>query len=258
MREEKRYGVLVLGATFAAAGLAQALGSRCLVVDRRGQTGWEFLGALNFGTAYDRPLAGVAAQRLQEEWTQRGCFAADGRVDLLDCGASLCRRLEGADVLLNSAPAAVEKTPEGFAVTTHGTAGFRRWLADRVIDTRCPAAAVAGKSYHALLHAETPAALPQGLLMERWGGEGDFVLKCPVPVDASFPQARAALQAQLQQLPAAYRPVLTADTFACVPGEMPPQEDGVEYLISCGYANPLLAYDAGVRYGEEVLRHAAF
>lgn len=51
MQEEKRYEVLVLGATFAAAGLAQVPGSRCLVVDRCGQPGWEFLGALNFGTA---------------------------------------------------------------------------------------------------------------------------------------------------------------------------------------------------------------
>lgn len=50
MQEEKRYEVLVLGATFAAE-LAQVPGSRCLVVDRRGQPGWEFLGALNFGTA---------------------------------------------------------------------------------------------------------------------------------------------------------------------------------------------------------------
>lgn len=255
MQEEKRYEVLVLGATFAAAGLAQVLGSRCLVADRRAQPGWEFLSALNFGTEYDRPLAAAAAQQLQQEWAQRGCFAADGRINLLDCGASLCRRLEGAQVLLNSEIAAVEKTPEGFVVTTHGTAGFRRWAARRVIDTRCPATKIAQKSYHALLHAEVPAPLPKSLQLERWGDEGDFVLKCPVPADASFAQARAALQAQL---PAGYRPVLTADAFACVPDEIPPEEDGVEYLVSCGYANPLLAYDAGVRYGEEVLRHAAF
>lgn len=257
MQKEKRYEVLVLGATFAAAGLAQVLGSRCLVVDRRAQPGWEFLGALNFGAGYDRPLACTAAQQLQQEWAQRGCFAANGRINLLDCGASLCRRLEGAQVLLNSAIAAVEKAPEGFVVTTHGTAGFRRWTARRVIDTRCPAAKIVQKSYHALLHTETPELL-QNMQLERWGDEGDFVLKCPVPPEASFAQARAALQAQLRQLPAGYRPVLTAGAFACVPDETPPEEDGVEYLISCNYANPLLAYDAGVRYGEEVLRHAAF
>jgi hypothetical protein len=32
----------------------------------------------------------------------------------------------------------------------------------------------------------------------------------------------------------------------------------VERLVSCGFANPLLAFEAGVTCGEEVLRHAAF
>ena len=114
-------------------------------------------------------------------------------------------------------------------------------------------------SNHAIDRTGANTWAPQPVYqLERWGGEGDFVLKCPVPPEASFAQARAALQAQLRQLPAGYRPVLTADAFACVPDETPPEEDGVEYLISCSYANPLLAYDAGVRCGEEVLRYAAF
>jgi hypothetical protein len=72
-------------------------------------------------------------------------------------------------------------------------------------------------------------------------------------------QARAALAALLCRLPAGFRPVLTADAFACVPAAaVPKTRDGVEMLISCGYANPLLAFDAGVLCGEEVLRHAAF
>lgn len=261
MAEKKRYEVIVLGATFAAAGLAQALGERCLVTDRRGQPGWEFLNALHFGADYDRPLHTAAARELRREWEQRGCFAADGRIDLLDGGAALCRRLQenGAAVLLQSGTVAVEKTPSGFAVTTHGAAGYRTWLADRVIDTRCPAAGIARKSFHALLHADGPVLLPEDMITENWGGEGDFVLKCPVAADAAWPQARAALAALLRRLPEGCRPVLTADAFACVPAAgLPDGADGAKALISCGYANPLLAFDAGVRYGEEVLRHGAF
>ena len=37
MAEEKRYEAIVLGATLAGVGLAQALGDRCLVLDRCGQ-----------------------------------------------------------------------------------------------------------------------------------------------------------------------------------------------------------------------------
>lgn len=275
MAEEKRYKVLVLGATFAAAGLAQALGEHCLVADRCGQPGWEFTGALQFGTAYETPLRTAAAEALRQEWEQSGCFAAGGRINLLDGSAALCRRLQacGSTVLLQSETVAIEKIPAGFAVTTHGAAGYRTWLAERVIDTRCPAAGIAHKSFHALLHTDAAPAqaiaaqvqaiaapvLPPDILTENWGGEGDFVLKCPVAADASWPQARAALAALLRRLPAGFRPVLTADAFACVPAaDVPKTQDGVEMLISCGYANPLLAFDAGVLCGEEVLRHAAF
>ena len=115
------------------------------------------------------------------------------------------------------------------------------------------------KSFHALLHADGPVALPEDIQTENWGKEGDFVLKCPVPTGASWPQARAALQALLARLPDGCRPVLTADTFACVPAQtLWTDGDGVEHRVSCGYANPLLAFEAGVTHGEEVLRHAAF
>ena len=70
---------------------------------------------------------------------------------------------------------------------------------------------------------------------------------------------RAALQALLTRLPDGCRPVLTADAFACVPAQtLWTDRDGVEHRVSCGYANPLLAFEAGVTHGEEVLRHAAF
>ena len=261
MAEEKRYEAIVLGATLAGVGLAQALGDRCLVLDRCGQPGWEFFGALDFGTDYAAPLHTDAANGLRRTWAQDDCFAADGRIALTDGSAALCRCLQnsGAAVRLQSEIAAVEKTPEGFAVTTHGAAGFRTWRAKRVIDTRCPAAGVAQKSLHALLHADGPVRLPEDIRTERWGGEGDFVLCCPVAADASWPQARAALAALLSRLPQGCRPVLTAEAFVCVPAaELPAASDGVEQLVSRRYANPLLAFDAGVQYGEEVLRHAAF
>ena len=42
------YDVIVLGATFAAAGIAQQHKEKCLVIERRAQAGYEFFGALDF------------------------------------------------------------------------------------------------------------------------------------------------------------------------------------------------------------------
>ena len=218
MAEEKRYKVLVLGATFAAAGLAQALGEHCLVADRCGQPGWEFTGALQFGTAYETPLRTAAAEALRQEWEQSGCFAAGGRINLLDGSAALCRRLQacGSTVLLQSETVAIEKIPAGFAVTTHGAAGYRTWLAERVIDTRCPAAGIAHKSFHALLHTDA------------------------APAQAIAEQAQA-IAAQAQAI-AAQAQAIAAPVLSPSAGGFPPGADGGRL---CLRARRRCAKDAG-------------
>ena len=46
------YHKLILGATFAAAGLLTKSGGDCLVIEPKPSAGHEFLGALAFGTGY--------------------------------------------------------------------------------------------------------------------------------------------------------------------------------------------------------------
>lgn len=257
MKRENRYDVIVLGATFAAAGLAQVLGSRCLVLEAGPTAGTEFLGALHFGDDYAAPLQSDAAKELREEFEQRGAFS-DGRICLLDCAAPFYRRWQEKELLLNTAVAGIEKNAEGFAVLSHGTAGFRRWQAACIIDTRAARQDIVCKTFNALIAGrEGNAAPPQGISVQRWGYEGDWVLQCPVAADADPAAARAVLEAQLEQL-AQHRLLMIAEDFACtVSAAGPYLREGIVQLPSCAYRNPLLAFDAGVLYGEEVLRHAA-
>ena len=53
---KKEFDIIVLGATFAAVGLAQVLGDRCLIVEPGPQAGYEFFSALRPGTGYHKPL----------------------------------------------------------------------------------------------------------------------------------------------------------------------------------------------------------
>ena len=46
------YEIIVLGATFTAAGIAQKYKEKCLIMERSTLAGYEFLSALNFGTEY--------------------------------------------------------------------------------------------------------------------------------------------------------------------------------------------------------------
>jgi len=47
------YEVIVLGATFTAAGIAGKLGKNCLILESRPDAGYEFFGAFHFGTGYE-------------------------------------------------------------------------------------------------------------------------------------------------------------------------------------------------------------
>ncbi len=253
---EDRFDCIVLGATFAAAGLAAVLGPRCLILEEGPLAGYEFISALHFGDGYEAPLQSAAARELQTEFHQRGAFE-NGRICLLDCAGPLYRRLQDQKLLLNTAVAGVTKTEDGFSLLTHGVAGFRRWQARHIIDTRPQPQDITTKSLNALLTVPEDAAPPPELALQRWGHPGQLVLQCPVAADADEPQARAALNALLQQTP--YRLALTAECFThTVAAAGPFRRDGIIGLPSCAYRNPLLAYDAGVLYAEEVLRHAAF
>ena len=65
MKEEQiMYEVIVLGATFAAAGIAEQCKHNCLILERRAQAGYEFFGALQFDVDCESDLCeskGIAA-----------------------------------------------------------------------------------------------------------------------------------------------------------------------------------------------------
>lgn len=62
------YDVIVLGASFAAAGIAKVPKKNCLILERRMQASYEFSGALQFGTAYDKPLRHKSAETLRSQF----------------------------------------------------------------------------------------------------------------------------------------------------------------------------------------------
>ena len=190
LRGSSMYEILVLGATYAAAGLAKRYAEKCLVLESRAEAGYEFF------------------------------KNADRRIyhDLKEC-----RTVFGAKVV------SVEKTEKGFLCVTHGVEGFRSYEARRVVDTRCNAAMSESKTYD--------------LLIDR-GGEREL-LRLPVPLDCSFPEARKIAKTVMEGF-STERLVYMADEFDYrVKAGYPKEENGILYLPSKAYETPELAFKAG-------------
>ncbi len=243
------YDVIVLGATFASAGIATVLGEKALILERRPQAGYEFLNALNFGTNYDVPLMTEEAKLLCEKFTQKGAFLND-RVCLFDCAGLLYQCLENKNVYLNMEPISVETEENGFKVTVHGVSGYRTFYAKKVIDTRCNAEISESKTLNLLVkNLENPEAVLPGAAQEKWGYAGDVTVKIPVEQGEGYIEARKKVKAFLEQMPAGFKAVCVADCFAeQVAGSFPVEKNGIILLPSVAYDNPFKAFDAGVLF----------
>ena len=246
------YDVIVIGATFTAAGLVQAYGDKCLVLERRPQAGYEFLNAAKFGTDYAEKLVSEEAIALEEQFVEKNAFDGD-RICLFDCASSYYKLLEGKNVLLNMEIVSVEKIDGGFEVTAHGVSGYRTFTAKKVIDTTVHKDMVEAKTLNLLVNTEeeNPAPLPADLKTEKWGYEVDTLIKCAVAAEAGYIEARRAVAELIDTLPAEYRVAFVADCFdyELKPG-YPVEKDGIVYMPSVAYKNPLLAFDAGVLYAK--------
>ncbi len=245
------YDLIILGATFTAAGIAQTFPGSCLILESKPLAGYEFLSACHYGADYHIPPVSPLAQRLHRTFTEKGAFAND-RICLFDCAAPFYALLEDKDVLLNTHIIHTEKTDEVFCVTVHGVNGFRTFTAKRVIDTRCNNGMICGKTYNMLIEGTGDIVLPEGVIREEWGFTHNYVLRCAVVPDATFITAHKRAMEVLETLPEGHKVILLADDFdyQVKPG-YPKSENGILMLPSKAFANPILALDAGVSVAQK-------
>ena len=246
------YDVIIIGATFTATGLLRKYSDRCLVIERRPQAGYEFLNALKFGTDYDKELKTVDAKELYERFVSKNAFCGEN-ICLFDCAGSFYSLLEGKNVLLNMEIVSVEKNEEGFTVTAHGVSGYRTFTSKKVIDTTIHEDMIKAKTLNFIVNTdkENPAPLSSDLKTEKWGYAEDTLIKCTVNVNDGYIEARRILTDLIKTLPSDYKVALVADCFDYeIKSGYPIEKDGIVFMPSCAYKNPLLAFDAGVVYGE--------
>lgn len=239
------YDFILLGATFAAAGIAKTCKGSCLILESRPQAGYEFISALHFGTDYYLPVKSSLAQSFHKTFLDRQAISPD-RICLFDCAAPFYQLLEGIPILLNTQILCVEKKEKGFLCTVHGVSGYRTFEATQIIDTRCAPEMCVSKTYNLLIDGTGPVTLPPDVFQEPWGFSHNYILRCSVPLDANYLTARKIAMDVLNTLPPSHKLVLLADDFDYqVKGSYPQTKGGILQLPSKSYRNPILALDAG-------------
>ncbi len=203
------YELIVFGATFAAAGIAEKHQGSCLVIERRMDAGYEFF-----------------------------CPHFDSDIEIYP-------HLQKADLLFGTDVVSVEKSEKGFSCLVHNVEGFSTFEAKRIIDTRCSAQMCDGKTYDLMIVSDEVPAFP-GVSCKKVGQEKHYILSVPVEADCSYPDARAAAFQVVKQFSSSQRLIYSAGEFNYqVKAGYPKEENGILYLPSKAYADPAQAFNAG-------------
>lgn len=212
------YDLVILGAGFAAAGLVTSYRGKSLIVERRWQAGAEF-----FGCLYPNEEEGEIHRLLQEH-----------------------------EVLFGTETVTVEPTAEGFLCRFFGPNGFLSVTARQVVDTRTPPEACQEKSFCLLVECPVVPSHPI-FEVEKAKGRDRYLLRCPVPLTASFPEAREKALHLLTEARPPMRLILSATEWdAVIRKGYPKWENGILLFPSKAYATPQAALEAGKAWGKEL------
>ena len=235
------FDVIILGATFAAAGLAQHYKQDCLVIEASHRAGYEF-----YGTLQEFPLDTYlpkqpAACALREKLMQMPVIHGSH--------PAIYPYFQDCHIRFGTQVAAIRREKTGFFCTVHGSQGFVTYQAKTIVDTRCSDAISQSKTYNFLM--ESPA-LPafSGAICKETAVPGRYLVQCQLPCDCDFPQARNAMLAIMEQFTPQQRLILSADVFdyRVQPGD-PQTREGIVYFPSKAYESPVHAMEAGQQLG---------
>lgn len=239
------YDVIVLGATFAAAGVVSVYGEKCLILERSLRAGSEFFGALQFGSYGEKAPESQSALSLQKELFRKGepRYGKD---------ALIYSFLKEGICLFASETVSIKEKDGIFHCKIHGAEGFLTFEAKGVVDTRANAKMSASKTYNLLIESEE---IPNfdGVLWEKADDGSRYILRIPVGLDCSFQDAREKALMTIQKFSSTQKLILSADEFDFQVQEgFPKKENGILLLPSKAYQNPALAFDAGRKLGKEM------
>lgn len=224
--------VIVLGATFAAAGIAQTYKKNCLVIEESTRAGYEFFGALHFGSGYEKPAKTPQSEALQKLLTgQENLYGGDRHIYPL---------FDPEQLRFGTKLVSVTREAGFVRCVTHGVSGFVTYEARHFVDTTVESNTE--KTYNFLMESPTAPTFP-GVTYQKGGMENHYIVRCPVAPSCSYTQARQQVLQLVRQFSDSQRLILCADVFDY---RVSPQPESSSYLPSKAYENPVRAFEAGL------------
>lgn len=206
---QTEYERIIVGATFAGIGAAIRQPEGCLVIERRTQPGYEYIGSLST-IPCRHAVSNVHTKELKRQLCVQGILSADGMAAhgalaaflnqyILDCGIS---------ILLQTEVISVTAYDGYYTVDLVNASGKRRVTAKEVVCAQMPKVDSAVYFSAQLAPPETDAGQLQpwqdGMLLESGYFDGQVILKVRVDGDATIQQARAALMECWRARPTQY------------------------------------------------------
>lgn len=231
------YDIIVLGATFAAAGIAHRHRKKCLILESSLQAGNEFYGALNFGSDENQCPKAPEALALQNAFSDCDPYSRITKIYPF---------LRMADILFGIRPISVEKVEGGYECRAYGVEGFCTFCAKQIIDTRADAEISVSKTYNLLIES---AGKPHfdGVECVRAGADHHYILRLCVPLSQGYTQARNLAHQLVLQFSEGQKLIFSASSFDYqVPKNHSAYRGEIRLLPSKAYANPILAFEAGL------------
>lgn len=202
------YERIILGATFAGLGAAVSRPEDCLVVERRSQPGYEYIGSLST-IPCNRAVTGACTRELEQQLRAHGILSESG-IAAHGALASFINAFilqKQISVLLQTEVLAVTECGGYYEVDLVNSSGTRRVTAKEVFYAQPPAA---GETAYVSALLAPPYAgeclrpWMENMAIEQGYYEGQMILKVRVDGNASMQQARSKLLDCWRARPAQY------------------------------------------------------
>ncbi len=251
------YDVIIIGATATACGMLSVYGDSCLIIERRPQAFYEFLGAMKFGSGTKMPESDIAKE-LYLKLADKGVFTEFG--DNYFVGTRvLYSYLKDANVFLNMEILSIENIDGGFKVKCTGVSGIREFTATKIINTTTEIDNIDKKSINFLVCPKSEGLEPicdfGQAVSTPSGMELDRIMKIKLNQTDDYIAARRAIFEHTNMKAFDnYSMYLTGDCFDVTCRERQYEKNGITYMCSASFDNPTHAFDGGVLFARGNLK----
>ena len=241
----KETELFIVGATFAAIGIADALGKQTVIAEETCVLGTEFAAAFNQKEPKKITCFTESGKTLEKQLAMRGLLNPNGEIYAQPAVFVLAKACIRQQIQLhfNTLVTEIKKLENGYKVTLFNCDGYQTILAKQVIDTTST-----GVFKNKKREKWICSAVAQNGQIKNEITDMQYI---PIPLAESegWVEARKKTLAYAKEKNA--KIVMIANAFCYRDRVQPTEQEGVLWIPSDGFYNLLDAYEGGAAYVQQ-------